>query len=126
MDKAGEYNYNTYGQKFEYTSHEALKALNIYATNANRQELNQYGIRTNDWQPYRAFEAQSAPAYFELVDGKYEYSKIYWGNKIENELMGLKWNITENWGDLEKRAEAEADMKAYIKSMLLFSMKLLG
>lgn len=36
-DKAGEHVYDPYGNKVEYTPHEALKALNIYAVNANRR-----------------------------------------------------------------------------------------
>lgn len=114
-DKAGEYTYDMYGNKHEYTPHEALKALNVYATNANRQELIQYGIRENDWQPYRAFEAEKTPAYFELVDGKYEYNKIFWGNLIEHDLTNFKTKLADNWNDLEKRAVIEAEMKAYIK-----------
>ncbi|QTB28861.1 hypothetical protein [Lysinibacillus sphaericus] len=114
-DKAGEHVYDPYGNKVEYTPHEALKALNVYAVNANRQELIQYGIRTNDWQPYYAFEAQKTPAYFDLVDGKYEYNKTFWGNQIENTLKNMKEKLADNWGNEEKRAEIEADMKAYIK-----------
>lgn len=117
-DKAGEYTYDMYGNKHEYTPHEALKALNVYATNANRQELIQYGIRENDWQPYRAFEAEKTPAYFELVDGKYEYNKIFWGNLIEHDLTNFKTKLADNWNDLEKRAVIEAEMKAYIKKQV--------
>ncbi|WP_418300777.1 hypothetical protein [Lysinibacillus fusiformis] len=104
-----------YGNKREYTSHQALKSLGVYAVNANRQELIKYGERTGDWQAYRAFEAEKTPAYFELVDGKYEYSKIFWGNLIEHDLMNFKEKLADNWNDLEKRAVIEADMKAYIK-----------
>ncbi len=114
-DKAGEHVYDPYGNKVEYTPHEALKVLNVYAVNANRQELIQYGIRSNDWQPYYAFEAQKTPAYFDLVDGKYEYNKTFWGNQIENTLKNMKEKLADNWGNEEKRAEIEADMKAYIK-----------
>lgn len=69
-----------------YTTKEQLIELNSYATNASRQELIQYAIRTNDWQPYRAFEAKRTPAYFEIVNGKYEYNKLYYGNLIEGDL----------------------------------------
>ncbi|WP_197225164.1 hypothetical protein [Lysinibacillus sphaericus] len=82
-DKKGQTSVNPDGTVSKYTSHDEMKAMGFYAVNANRQELIQYGIRTDDWQPYRAFTALSEPAYFELVDGKLEYSKIYYAKEFE-------------------------------------------
>ncbi|MGN4128089.1 hypothetical protein ACMGD3_24245 [Lysinibacillus sphaericus] len=98
----------------DYTPINTLKQMGYYHVNANRQALIFYAIRTNDWQPYRAFEAKNTPLYFEIVDGKFEYSKIYFGNAIEkyifnNQLMGI---------DLEKTTPENAIHVAQLKSYI--------
>ena len=116
-DKEGQFSINPYGGKSEYTSHDELKSLGIYTENANRQELIQFGIRTGDWQPYRAFEAVKSPAYFEIVDGKYEYSKVFYGNLIESALQGFGAAETQAYmvNDEAKLAEIRAERKAYLE-----------
>lgn len=39
-DMVGQFTYDMYGNKREYTSHQALKSLGVYAVNTNRQEFN--------------------------------------------------------------------------------------
>lgn len=99
---------------------EGKQSLGIYAVNANRQELIKYGIRTNDWQPYFALEAQKTPAYFELVEGKFEYSKVYFGYKIEMNVSYFDKKISDSLHNPEKRAELEADKKAFLEKYAAF------
>lgn len=116
-DKAGKTTKDADGVVREYTSHDEMKADGIYATNANRQELILYAVRTGDWQPYRASEAKLRPADFVLVNGKYEYSKIYWGQMLMNEVWNFKEReATLNGSDLEEaKATHERMMKEYIQ-----------
>lgn len=116
-DKAGQFTVNPNGTRSEYTSHQEMKDLGFYAVNANRQELIQYAIRTGDWQPYRAFEAVKSPAYFEIVDGKYEYSKVFYGNLIESALQGFATAETQAYmaNNDAKLAEIRAERKAYLE-----------
>lgn len=83
-DKKGQTSVGPDGIVSTYTSHDELKSLGIYTINANRQELIQYGIQTGDWQPYRAFEAERTPGYYKVVNGKYEYTKVYYANQLAN------------------------------------------
>lgn len=92
-DKKGEKTVGSDGRVVEYTSHDDMKKAGYYAVNANRQELIQYGIQEDDWQPYRAFEAKDAPLYFEIVDGKYEYSKIFYANQIQTTILSYGYQI---------------------------------
>lgn len=116
-DKAGQFTVNPDGTKSEYTSHKEMKDLGFYAVNANRQEAIQYAIRTGDWQPYRAFEAVKSPAYFEIVDGKYEYSKVFYGNLIESALQGFGSAETQAYveRDAEKLKAIKEERKAYLE-----------
>lgn len=118
-DKKGQTTVNPDGTVSKYTSHDEMKALGSYAVNANRQELIQYGIKTGDWQPYRAFEAERTPGYFEIVDGKYEYTKAYYGNLLQSHIMDYNSKI----GKLDKNSDEwkalvehhEAFMKENVK-----------
>lgn len=112
-DKEGQYVDEVNGVK--YSSHKTLKSLGNYAENANRQELIKYGMRTGDPQPYYAFEAQKTPAYFQLVNGKLEYSKFYFGHEIEMNLFSFGEKISNNLHNPEKRAELEAERKAFLE-----------
>lgn len=101
-------------QTTNYTPMNVLKQMGYFHINANRQSLILYAIRTSDWQPYRAYEAKNTPLYFEIVDGKFEYSKIYFGYAIEkyilnNQLMGI---------DLEKPTTDNAEYVLQLKSYI--------
>lgn len=115
-DKKGEMAYNPDGSLTKYTSHDELKALGIYATNANRQELIQYAIRTNDWQPYRAFSAMESPAYFEVVDNKLEYNKVYFGHLIESMISYYNTEIQDAKviKDEEKASKLQSAKQKYL------------
>lgn len=105
------------GNETYYTSHDEMKKLGFYAVNANRQELIQYAIKTGDWYPYRALEAKTSPAYFELIDGKYEYNKVYYGSFIENAVMSYRFDMMQNKTDEEKEhltKEHQRFLKEYI------------
>ena len=93
-NKKGQTSVNPDGTVSEYTSHEEMKALGFYTVNANRQELIQYAIRTGDWYPYRALEAKDTPLYFELVNGKHEYSKVYYANQFEHTYHNYNSQVT--------------------------------
>lgn len=125
-DKKGQTTVNPDGTVSEYTSHDEMKALGFYAVNANRQELIQYGIKTGDWQPYRAFEAKKTPGFFEIVNGKYEYTKAYYGHLLQSHLMNYNAKIAEmtqrnvdrnsdEWKDVEKshKSYMEENVKAF-------------
>lgn len=94
-DKKGETTRNPNGTLSEYTGHDTMKSLGIYAVNANRQELIQYAIQEGDWQPYRALAAKETPGHFEMIDGKYEYNKIFYGQLISSYLSSYKAKVTE-------------------------------
>jgi len=124
-DKKGQTTVNPDGTVSEYTSHDEMKELGFYAVNANRQELIQYALKTGDWQPYRAFEAKRTPGYFEIVDGKYEYTKAYYGHLLESHLMSYKAKISDmtqrnvdkhsdEWQTIEKSHESY--MAEYVKA----------
>lgn len=102
-----------------YTSKEILKDLGYYGMNASRQELIKYGIRTGDWQPYRAFEAIKQPAYFELVDGKFEYNKIFYGNLIESTLRSMnKSGLNPYDYDMEEKNAALSQQQIHLKELI--------
>lgn len=108
------YNHHWSEQISNYTPINVLKQMGYFHINANRQSLILYAIRTNDWQPYRAYEAKNTPLYFEIVNGKFEYSKIYFGYAIEkyisnNHLMGI---------NLDKPTAENADYVAQLKSYI--------
>lgn len=109
------------GEKSYYTPHSEMKKLGFYAVNANRQELIQYAIKTGDWYPYRALEAKTSPAYFEIIDGKHEYNKVYYGNLIESTSMSYRAEITQintsSMSEDEKKAKLEASEKEYKRFM---------
>lgn len=94
-DKKGQTTRHPNGTVSEYTSHDTMKSSGFYAVNANRQELIQYGIQEGDWQPYRAFAAQETPGHFEIVDGKYEYNKIYYGQLMSSQLTSYLEKMVE-------------------------------
>jgi len=99
----------------DYTPMNILKQMGYYHINANRQTLIMYAISKDDWQPYRAFEAKYTPLYFEIVDGKFEYSKIYFGHAIENYifnngLMGI--NLEKPTSENEVHVK---ELKSYIE-----------
>lgn len=98
-----------------YTSINKLKQSGFYAENANRQELILYGVRTDDWQPYRAYQAERSPAHFEIVDGKYEYSKVYWGQYIQSSLAGYNGQLAKYFSDAEKSKEIKEERKAFVE-----------
>ncbi|MEK5071628.1 hypothetical protein [Sporosarcina sp. FSL K6-1508] len=75
-----------YNEDQTYTSHDALKVLDSYAMNATRQELIQFGIRTNIWEPYDALSAMESPAFYEFIDGKFVKNKFYYGARIESQI----------------------------------------
>jgi len=114
-DKEGQYSYDANGVKHNYTPHKVEKALGFYAVNANLQELILYGKRTDNWQPYRMLQAQETPAYFQLVDGKLEYSKAFFGHEIEMKLFSFGEKISNNLHNPEKRTELEAEKKAFLE-----------
>lgn len=107
------------------TSIEDLKSLGNYATNANRQELIQYAIRTGDWQPYRKLEYKKSPLFFYLTDdNKLEYSKVYWAKFISGEVNMYRENLVKfHQGELsltkslvELESEHKKRMQEYIEN----------
>lgn len=118
-DKKGQKTRNPDGTVSEYTSHDTMKSLGFYAVNANRQELIQYGIQEGDWQPYRAFASKETPGHFEIVDGKYEYNKIYYGQLISSHLVSYNAQVAElgaKYGYTEEDKAAIAAEKAAAKA----------
>lgn len=117
-DKGGKLSHTTEdGRDVFYTSHDEMKEQGFYVVNANRQELIQYGVQTGDWQPYRAFEAEKTPAYFEIVDGKYEYSKVYYGQMIRVLNSNYNYNLAKNTTEADRaiaKAEYERELNTYL------------
>lgn len=104
-----------------YTSHEDMKKAGFYAINASRQELIKYGIRTDDWQPYRWFQALQEPAYFEYVKetGKLEYNKNYYASMADSLIPQYRASAASATTDEDKKLYEgiyQSQLKEYVKN----------
>ncbi|MGN7385488.1 DUF2599 domain-containing protein [Sporosarcina sp. SAFN-015] len=88
---------NKYQKEHVYTQEDVLKALDGYNGDKSKKGLMEYGLKTGDMSLFHAIDAMIRPAFYDVVDGRFEKNKFYYGALIEKHLQSGNQYIT-NFG----------------------------